>query len=1184
MSLSSISIDRPVLATVISITIILFGAIGYTFLGLRDYPSVDPPVISVRTNYVGANANVIESQITEPLEENINGIAGISTLTSTSTDGRSTITVEFEVGTDLEAAANDVRDKVSQAQRFLPPDADPPIVTKADADATFLLALTVQSDKRDLLGLTEIATNIVKERLQTVPGVSRISIWGEKKYSIRINLDPSKLSAYRLTPLDIRNALNEQNLELPSGKIEGFRTELTIRTFGRLNTPEEFEQMVVREEDGVTVLLKDIADVNYGPQNMQTLLRGNGILPMVGCAITPLPGSNYIEIADEIYKRVDQIKAELPPDIIVGYAFDQTLSIRKAVEEVQDTILIAFSLVLLVIFLFLRDWRTTLIPVLAIPISLIGSFFIMYAFDFSINILTLLAIVLATGLVVDDAIVVMENIYRRVERGENPIEAAHKGSKEIYFAIIATTITLVAVFLPIIFLQGLTGRLFREFGVVVAGAVVISTIVSLSLTPMMSSRFLKNRERQNWLYRSTEGFFVGLTNLYNRSLRGFLRVRWMAWLITIAAVYGIYFLMSSLPSELAPMEDKSGFRVISTAPEGTSFEVMDDYLLDVLEILDTLPEKRAYISVTSPGFASSNAANSAFVFLSLVDPADRDRSQDQIVKSLYPKIRKLNYASSFLAQEQTIVVSRSLRGLPIQFIIQAPNFEKLKDVIPSFMTRASEHEAFAITDLDLKFNKPELHVTIDRERALSLGVTVRDVAETLQLYFGGQRFGYFIRDGKQYEVIGEADRLNRDEPDDLSKLYVRNNEGEIIQLSNLVTLSEESNPPALYRYNRYISATVSAGLNDGYTMGQGIEAMNQIAGEVLDPTFSTALGGSSKDFEESSGGLYFAFILALVLIYLALSAQFESFLDPFVIMFTVPLALAGALFALFLGGHTINIFSQIGIIVLIGIVTKNGILIVEFANQRIEAGLDVLEAVIEASTLRMRPILMTSMATVLGVTPIAFALGSASTSRIPMGIAIIGGLLFSLLLTLYVIPAIFTFFNRDKPFDAGNGQKDDNQISEQAAVEEMIVSHTSEGSDELVHSSEPDGGQAYNQVYFESTSPVPPERTFPDSKPNVYEQTETVIVSEVEWSAKDPTPLEPSPDSFVVATQDDRPQQPEAAAQSDGNDREEGSQDGVVENTEDRVRDFGNGRKKKKGGKKDKKKAKKKKKGKNKSK
>ncbi|MCB0656627.1 MAG: efflux RND transporter permease subunit [Saprospiraceae bacterium] len=1012
MSLASTSINRPVLATVISITIILFGVIGYTYLGLRDYPVVDPPVISVSTNYVGANAEIIESQITEVVEEAVNGIAGIRSLSSTSADGRSTITVEFEIGTNLEAAANDVRDKVSGVQRQLPPDADPPSVTKNDANASTILALTIQSDRRDLMTLSEMANNIFKERLQTIPGVSNIRIWGEKKYAIRIQMDPAKLSAYGLTPLDVRTALQTQNLELPSGKIEGDRTELTIRTFGRLNTPEEFADMVIREQNGVVVQLKDIATVEMQPRNLNTILRGSGIIPMVGCAITPLPGANYIEIADEAYKRVDQIKKDLPPDILVGYAFDQTLSIRKAVNEVQDTILIAFLLVVVIIFMFLRDWRTTLIPILAIPISLIGTFFVMYIFGFSINILTLLGIVLATGLVVDDAIVMMENIYRRIENGEPPLKAGIEGSTEIYFAIIATSITLVAVFLPIIFLQGLTGRLFREFGIVVSGAIVISTIVSLTLTPMLSSRILRKKKRESLLYRATEGFFRGMTNGYNSGVKHFIKARWLVLPILAISGYGIYYLGTHLPSELAPMEDKSSFRVMSTAPEGTSYEMMDKYQLDVLSILDSLPEKRAYIAVTSPGFGSTASANSAFVFYSLVDPSERTRSQDQIAKMMYGKLANLPYARSFVSQEQTISVSRSLRGMPVQYVIQAPNFTKLKESLPTFMEEVAKRPEFSVTDLDLKFNKPELHIQIDRERARSLGVTVRDIAETLQLYYSQQRFGYFIRDGKQYEVIGEASRVNRNDPGDLTDIYVRNNQGELIQMSNLVSQKEESNPPTLYRYNRYISATVSADLNDGYTIGDGIAAMDAVKAQVLDESFSSALSGSSKDFVESSGGLYFAFLLALALIYLALSAQFESFLDPLIIMFTVPLALFGALLALWIGGHTINIFSQIGIIVLVGIVTKNGILIVEFANQRREAGLDKFAAVIEAATLRLRPILMTSMATVLGVLPIALALGSAATSRISMGVAIIGGLLFSLVLTLFVIPAAYTFFKR----------------------------------------------------------------------------------------------------------------------------------------------------------------------------
>ncbi|MDP4712505.1 MAG: efflux RND transporter permease subunit [Saprospiraceae bacterium] len=1010
MSLSSISIERPVLATVISIVMLLFGGIGFTYLGIREFPVVDPPVISVSTSYVGANAEVIESQITEPLEESINGIAGIRSMSSTSSDGRSSITVEFEIGTDLEAAANDVRDKVSQAQRRLPPDAEAPTVSKSNS-TSFFMSITMQSPNRDLLSLSELANNQVKERIQTIPGVSGVSIWGEKQYSIRIEMDPARLSSYGLTPLDVRSAIQVQNLELPSGKIEGNRTELTIRTFGRLNTPEEFQDMVIRETDGVIVQLKDVATVTMAPRNLTSAMRGSGIYRMVGIAITPLPGANYIDIADEVYQRIDQIKKDLPADIILGYAFDDTIPIRRAIKEVQDTILIAFGLVVLIIFLFLRNWRTTLIPVITIPISLIGTFFVMYVFGFSINILTLLGIVLATGLVVDDAIVMLENIYRRIEDGQDPIEAGHEGSREIYFAIIATSVTLVAVFLPIIFLQGLTGRLFREFGVVVSGAIVISTIVSLSLTPMLSSRFLR-KSKHSALYNFSEKFFVGLTNAYSSSLRAFMRVRWLAWPVSLGAGYLIFFLFQELPTELAPMEDKSGFRIMATAPEGTSFEVMDEYMLQVLNIVDTIPEKKAYIALTAPGF-SGGSSNTGRVFLSLSEPNERTRSQDEIVKSIYPKISQLNYARAFISQAQTIEVGGGgMRGLPVQYVIQAPNFDKLKTFAPRFVEEAQKHPAFNVVDLNLRFNKPELHIIIDRDRARSLGVTVRDIAETLQLFYSGQRFGYFIRNGKQYEVVGEASREFRNDPGDLRDIYVRNRQGELIQMSNLVRLEEQSNPPSLYRYNRYISATVSAGLNEGYTLGDGIAAMDEVKAKVLDDSFVASLAGASKDFEESSGGLYFAFILALVLIYLALSAQFESFVDPLIIMFTVPLALSGALLSLWLGGHTMNIFSQIGIIVLIGIVTKNGILIVEFANQRKATGLSVIDAVIEASTLRLRPILMTSSATILGVLPIALALGAASTSRIPMGVAIIGGLVLSLFLTLYIIPSIYSYFKR----------------------------------------------------------------------------------------------------------------------------------------------------------------------------
>ncbi len=1008
MNISSISIERPVLATVISIFIVLFGIIGFTYLGVREYPSVDPPIITVTTNYTGANADIIESQITEPLEESINGIAGIRSLTSISSDGRSTITVEFELDVDLEAAANDVRDRVSRAVRNLPTDTDPPIVAKSDADSSPILSMTIQSDQRSLLELTEIANNIFKERLQTIPGVSEIRIWGEKKYSMKLQLDPVKMAGYGITPGDIRTALERENVELPSGRIEGYRTELSIRTLGRLTTEQEFNDMIIREDGNVLVRLRDVGRAMLAPENERTLLRGNGGIPQVAVAVTPQAGSNYVAIADEFYRRADRIKAELPGDLRYDLAMDTTVSIRNAILEVEETIFIAFILVVLIIFIFLRDWRTTLIPVLAIPISLIGAFFIMYVADFSINILTLLAVVLATGIVVDDAIVVLENIYAKIEGGMDPMRAGHEGSREITFAIISTTVTIAAVFLPIIFLSGLTGRLFREFGIVVAGSVIISAIVSLTLTPMMSARLLKHKTKQSRFFEITEKWFNKLADGYRNTLEKFLVRRWIAFPIMIVSLILIYVAGVNTPSELAPMEDKSRFTINSTAPEGTSYEMMLDYLGRILQTVDTMPETQSVLSVTSPGFGGSVSVNSGFVRVTLVDPDQRDRTQDQIAKQVNALVQQHNLARSFVIQEATIGGGRG-RGLPVQYVIQAPDFERLREVIPTFLDAARQDPVFQVVDLNLKFNKPELSVEIDRDRARTLGVSVRDIAETLQLYFSGQRFGYFILKGKQYQVIGQASRNQRDAPVDLANAYVRNDRGELIQLENLVRTTDQSSPPQLYRYNRYVSATVSASMTEGHTIGDGIEAMDRIAGQVLDESFSTALDGESKEFTESSSSLTFALILALVLVFLILAAQFESWVDPLIVMFTVPLALAGALLSLWLGGHTLNIFSQIGIIVLIGLVTKNGILIVEFANQKREKGMEKMQAVIEAATQRFRPILMTTLATVLGVLPIALGLGAAAKSRVPMGTALIGGLLFALVLTLFVVPALYSF-------------------------------------------------------------------------------------------------------------------------------------------------------------------------------
>jgi len=1008
MSLSSISIRRPVLAIVMSLTIVLFGIIGYTFLGVREYPSIDPPIITVSTSYVGANADVIESQITEPLEEQINGIAGIRSLTSVSRDGRSVITVEFDVSVDLEAAANDVRDRVSIARARLPQDVDPPTISKADADAVPIVFLNIKSDKKDLLQLTDIAQNIFKERLQTIPGVSQVNIWGERRYSMRLWMDPSKLAAHGVTPLDIRNALNRENIELPSGRIEGSNTELTVRTLSRLSTVDDFNDLIIKESNGAIVRLKDVGYAELYPENDRSILRRDGV-PMVGVVLIPQPGANHIQIADEFYKRIEQIKKDLPPDVELGVGFDVTKYIRNSIAEVKETILLAFALVILIIFFFLRDWRTTLIPIIAIPVSLIGSFFIMYLANFSINVLTLLGLVLAIGIVVDDAIVVLENIYKKIEQGLNPIEAATKGSSEIFFAVISTTITLAAVFLPIMFLQGITGRLFVEFGVVIAGSVIISAFVALTLTPMLSSRFLKSKEKHSWFYYKTEPFFNWMESSYRNALENFMKRRWLAFVIMIVSIVVIFLIGTNLQSELAPIEDRGEIRVQSTMPEGTSFEMMDRYILQMTKILqDSIKEAEAIISVTAGGGGASGA-NSGFVRLVLTDASKRNRTQQEIAEQITGITRKLNDARSFVVQSQSISTRRG--GLPVQYVVQAPNFEKLKEVVPKFLEAAQEDPTFANVDVNLKFNKPEIVVEINRTKARELGVTAMDITQTLQLAYSGQRFGYFIMNGKQYQVIGQVLRENRNKPIDLASLYVRNNRGELIQLDNLITMRERSNPPQLYRFNRYVSATFSASLAPGKTIGDGIKAMDAIAKKVLDDNFSTALEGASKDFVESSSSLLFTFVLALILIYLTLAAQFESFRDPLIIMFTVPLAIAGALFSLWYFNQTLNIFSEIGQIMLIGLVTKNGILIVEFANQKKVQGLSVIEAVKEAARLRLRPILMTSFSTILGTLPIALALGAGSESRVSMGIAVIGGLIFSTILTLFVIPVIYSYLS-----------------------------------------------------------------------------------------------------------------------------------------------------------------------------
>lgn len=1012
MNISEISLRRPVLAFVMNIILVLFGVIGFNFLGIRDYPAIDPPNVNVSTSYSGANADIIESQITEPLEKSINGIAGIKNMTSISSMGRSNINVEFELGVDMEAAANDVRDKVSQASRSLPDDLpSPPIVSKADANSDAIITMTVQSNTKNPLELTEYCNNVLVERLQTIPGVSSIQIWGEKKYAMRIWLDPGKLSAYSLTPLDIQTALNKENVELPSGKIAGDATELTVRTFGRLYTEEDFSNVIVRSTPQGDIRLKDVGQAVLGPENEESVLRESNI-PMVGLALVPLPGSNYVEIADEFYKRLEQIKKEVPADITLSIAMDQTVFITRSISEVEETLLISFLLVVLIIYLFFRDFIIAIRPLIDIPVSLIATFFIMYLCGFSVNVLTMLGIVLATGLVVDDGIVVTENIYKKLEQGMNKYQAAAEGSKEIFFAVIATSITLAVVFLPVVFMQGFVGRLFREFGIVVAGAVLVSCFVSLTLTPVLSVKLTRTHHEHSWFYRVTEPFFTGMEEGYRRILAKFMRVRWMAGIIVFACI-GVFFLIfSTIQSELAPMEDRNQFRLTLQAVEGTSYDFMDNYVQQMVTyIQDSVPEYETALSVTAPGFSGAGSVNSGFVRVTLTDPNERTRSQQEIVDAVSKNLNKFPNGRAFAIQEQTIAVNRR-GGLPVQFVIQNNNFEKLREVLPKFLEAAAANPVLQGIDSDLKFNKPELRVAINRLKATQLGISVQDIAQTLQLAYSNLRFGYFTKEGKQYQVMGQVMRIDRDDPDDLKNLYVRTGSGQLISLDNVVSVVESTTPPALYHFNRYKSATISAGLAPGKTVGDGINEMRKIADELLDETFTTSLSGASRDYAESSGNTSFALILALLLIYLILAAQFESFIDPLIIMITVPLAFCGAFLSLYLFDQTNNIFSQIGMIMLIGLVTKNGILIVEFANQKREEGMNKIEAVLEASRMRLRPILMTSLAMALGSLPLALSLGAASTSRKPLGIVIVGGILFSLILTLFVIPAVYSYFSR----------------------------------------------------------------------------------------------------------------------------------------------------------------------------
>lgn len=1012
MNISELSLKRPVLATVMSLFIILFGVIGYYFLGVREYPAIDPPVISVSTSYVGASADIIESQITEPLEKAINGIPGIRTITSSSSVGNSNISVEFNLSSDLETAANDVRDKVSQAVRNLPQDIDtPPVVTKSDANSDFIIIMAVQSPSKGLMELSDYAENILQNKFQTIPEVSAVNIFGQKRPAMRLWIDPDKMVSYNVAFNDITTLLLKENVEIPSGKLYGNKTELTINTLGRLSTEKDFQDLIIREDANGIVRLSDVAKVEIGPEQYEQSWKLNGV-SAVGIAIIPQPGANYINISDEFNKRLEEIKkSQLGGDIIFTTLIDNTNNVRKSLTEVKQTLIIALSLVILVIFLFFRSWLIALRPLIDIPISLISTFFIMYLFGFSINILTLLAIVLATGLVVDDGIVVTENIFRKFERGMPIRQAAVEGSKEIFFVVLSTSVTLAIVFLPVVFLKGFVGSLFREFGIVLAGAVLVSSFVSLTITPVLNVLLNRKNARHSKFYHKTEPFFNNMENDYKSRLERFIDKRWLALFIVVGCLVIVAFLGKNLQSEIAPLEDKGMIRFQITGQEGASFQQMTNSVRNLENFLiDSIPE-RDFTFFAIPGFGGTGI-NSSAGRIGLINASDRKKSQSQIASELTRKMTQFNDIRIFPVEEQTIAVGLASRGaLPVQFVIQNLDFEKLKSFIPKFLEAARNDKTFQNVDVNLKFNKPEADLYIDRIKARELGLTVKDINDVLLSAFSGRRLDYFIMNGKQYQIIAQVRLKDRQEPDDILKLYVRNNQGVYISLATVVKIVTNAIPPSLFHFNRYKSATFSASLAAGKTVGDGVKAMQSIADKILDESFQTSLSGPSRDYSESSSNTSFAFILALVLIYLVLAAQFESFKDPFTIMLTVPLAIAGAFLSLWIFGQTINIFSEIGMIMLIGLVTKNGILIVEFANKKRDQGMPVRQAVIEAATQRLRPILMTSLATSLGALPIALSLGSAATSRIPLGVVVVGGLLFSLVLTLFVIPSVYTYIS-----------------------------------------------------------------------------------------------------------------------------------------------------------------------------
>jgi multidrug efflux pump len=1004
--LSELSIKRPVLATVMSLVILLLGLIAFQRLSVREYPNIDTPVVSVRTVYKGASAQVMESQVTQPLEDSLAGIEGVKSIKSISREEVSQITVEFVRERDSDSAASDVRDRVSRVRGLLPRGIDEPVVSKIEADAQAIVWLAFLSDRHTALEITDYADRYVADALKTLPGVSNVIIGGERKYAMRVWLDRDRLAAYGLTPQDVENALSRQNVEIPAGRIEGARREFTVLSETDMRSPEQFNNLIIAEASGYPVRLKDIGRAELGALDDRNEVRVNG-KEAVGLGIVKQSTANTLAVAEAVKQRIPRIQAGLPEGMNLIVAFDTSVFIEKSIEAVYRTMLEALLLVVLVIFLFLRSLRATLIPFVTIPVSLIGAFFFLYVLGFTINVLTLLGVVLAIGLVVDDAIVVLENIYRHIEEGVPPVRAAIQGSREIAFAVMAMTITLAAVFTPLAFMTGNTGKLFTEFALTVAAAVLVSGFVALTLTPMMCSKMLRHQTPHSAIYNWTERFFVGLNNGYRRAITATLRHRWVVMAVFVAVAAAAVFLFQSLKSELAPNEDRGFFIGVHLAPDGATMNYTQDYARRVEAMYKDVPEVENYFVVVAPGLEKPNPVNLAFSFVSLKPWDERTRKQQQITAELRGKMfATLPGVFSFPIDPPSL--GQSFRNAPVQFVVQATSYEELDRVVNQLMAKARTYPGLANIDSDLKLNKPQLSVTIDRDKAADVGVEVETIGRTLETLFGGRQVTRFKREGKQYDVLVRLEDAARRQPTDLTSIYVRGRDGQLIQLSNLVQVKETVAPKELNHFNRLRAAIVQANVTPGYTLGDALAFLDKAAKEDLPKTVLTDYDGQSREFKESGTALYLTFVLALAFIYLVLAAQFESFVGPLVIMLTVPLAMTGALAALKFTGGTLNVYSQIGLVMLIGLITKHGILIVEFANQLRDRGVEKFEAVIEAATLRLRPILMTTAAMVLGAVPLAFSRGAGAESRQPIGWVIVGGLLLGTLLTLFVIPTAYT--------------------------------------------------------------------------------------------------------------------------------------------------------------------------------